>query len=82
MLFVSQQSYLKHKIYYCFNGSFKFEPSTQFPHGDVHALGFYRNSPFVTGNDFFEHGLKTEILDYDAQQWNKAPDYPFSDGDR
>ena len=48
----------------------------------VSALGSYRNSPFVTGNYDPTNGLKTEILDYNAEQWNEAKDYPFSNGDR
>ena len=82
MPFVSQKFYLNHNLYYSFNGTFKNEPSTHFPHSEVGALGFYRNSPFVTGDYSSEHGLKTEILDYDAQQWNQAAGYPFSDGNR
>ena len=46
------------------------------------SLGSYRKSPFVTGNSNSSLGLKTEILDYDAGQWNDADDYPFSNGDR
>ena len=45
-------------------------------------MGSYQNSPFVTGGYSDTVGLKTEILDYDAGQWNNADDYPFSNGDR
>jgi len=59
--------------------SFKTEPSTKYSHYDVYALGSYRDSPFVTGDSWHDtDGLKTEILDYDAGQWNQADDYPFS----
>ena len=61
--------------------TFKSEPSSKFSHF-VLALGSYRNSPFVTGHDSATNGLKTEILDYDAGQWNEEVDYPFSNGDR
>ena len=46
------------------------------------SLGSYRNSPFVTGGYSSTYGLKTEILDYEAGQWNIAADYPFSNSDR
>ena len=65
--------------------SFKKEPYSKFSHSNVHALGSYRQSAFVTGNYFSINGLKTEILDYSAgwnAKWNQADDYPFSNGDR
>ena len=48
------------------------------------ALGSYRNSPFVTGHHTKNklNGLKTEILAYEAGEWNQALDYPFSNGNR
>ena len=57
------------------------------------ALGSYRNSPFVTGHHSTRfssklhgletgNGLKTEILDYEAGEWEQADDYPYSTGDR
>ena len=69
-----------------YNGeTLKTEPSSKYSHYAVLALGSYRNSPFVTGSDSLRNGLKTEILDYDAGQWNDAKDYPLkytSNGDR
>ena len=62
--------------------NFKKEASSLFPHLNVWALGFYKNSPFVTGQDSSINGLKTEILDYAAGKWVGAPDFPFSNGDR
>ena len=53
-----------------------------FPHREVYALGFYRDSPFVTGHLAPENGLKTEILNYGSGEWEQAEDYPFSNGDR
>ena len=44
------------------------------------ALGSYRNSPFVTGQDSSTNGLKTEILNYGSGVWEQADDYPFSNG--
>ena len=82
MSFVSLlQSLLKIIIFFSFDGTnFKTEPSSQYPHWDVRALGNYRNSPFVTGDDGSgdSYGLKTEILDYEAGEWNQAEDYPFA----
>ena len=47
-------------------------------HQYTHALGSYRNSPFVTGSWGGSGILKTEILDYKAQKWTEVKDYPFS----
>ena len=72
--------------FFRFDGvNFKTEPSSKFPHFFVFSLGSYRQSPFVTGNDYFwteGTGLKTEILDYDGGEWTEAADYPFSNTDR
>ena len=69
-------------IFSSFNGAtFKTEPSSKFPHYDVMSLGFYRNSPFVTGS-YETNGLKTEILNYDSEKWEQLADYPFSNTDR
>ena len=46
------------------------------------ALGSYRNSPFVTGQNSGSNGLKTEILNRGSGEWEQAGDYPFSNGDR
>ena len=62
--------------------NFKTEPSSNFSHQRVNALGSYRKSPFVTGS--YHHsrdGLKTEILDRVAGQWNQVADYPFTNGE-
>ena len=72
-----------YSFYFSFDGTnFITEASSQYPHYEVWALGNYRNSPFVTGHDSTTNGLKTEILDYEAGEWNQAEDYPFSNGDR
>ena len=73
-----------HQNYFSrFNGeTFKTEPSSQFPHYKVYALGSYRNSPFVAGHDSSTNGLETEILNYGSEEWEQAEDYPFSNGDR
>ena len=66
-----------------FNGeSFKTEPSSKFPHYDVLALGSYKNSPFVTGQESSTNGLKTEIFDFEAKEWSQLADYPFSNSNR
>ena len=66
-----------------FNGeTFKTEPRSMYNHQLVFALGSYRNSPFVTGHCSGIDGKKTEILDYEARQWNQADDYPFSNSYR
>ena len=72
-----------HNYFSSFNGeTFKTEASSKFPHAQFSALGSYRNSPFVTGQDSSANGLKTEILNYGLGEWVQARDYPFSHGDR
>ena len=57
------------------------EPSSNFEHQN-NALGSYRKSPFVTGSyRSSRDGLKTEILDLTAGQWNQVADYPFTNGE-
>ena len=46
------------------------------------ALGSYKNSPFVTGQNIASNGLKTEILNLGSGEWEQAGDYPFSNGNR
>ena len=71
------------KYFSSFNGeTFKTEASSKFPHVYVFALGSYRNSPFVTGQQSSTNGLKTEILNYGSGEWEQAGDYPFSNSDR
>ena len=66
-----------------FNGNnFEVEPSSNYQHKWVKALGVYRGQPFVTGHHSSSLGLKTEILDYSSKKWNELADYPFSSGDR
>ena len=66
-----------------FDGAtFKTEASTRYPHLYVFSLGSYRNLPFVTGQQSDDNGLKTEILDYEANRWAQVADYPFSTGYR
>ena len=68
---------------FSFDGAtFKNEPSSEYPHRYVLDLGSYKGSPFVTGSSSTTNGLKTEILDYDAGEWNGAADYPFSTENR
>ena len=81
---LKKKAHLKSLKYFCsFDGTnFKSEASSQFPHAYVLALGSYRNSPFVTGQNYETNGLKTEILYYEAGEWRQAADYPFSNKDR
>ena len=47
------------------------------------AMGNYRQSPFITGSNWpDEDKLKTEIFNYEADEWAQADNYPFSNGDR
>ena len=78
-----QKSFMKLQKIFSFDGTnFKTEASSQFPHLNVFALGSYRKSPFVTGQNSSTNGLKTEILDYQAGEWKQSTDYPFSNGNQ
>ena len=67
--------------YLSFDGvTFEVEASSKYRHVGS-TLGSYRNSPFLTG-DNSANGLKTEILDIEAGEWERVADYPISDGDR
>ena len=71
------------KNFFSFDGTnFKSEASSQFSHYYALALGSYRNSPFVTGENSGTNGLKTEILDYQAGEWKQAAEFPFSNLNR
>ena len=60
--------------------TFEVKASSKYRHGGS-TLGSYRNSPFLTG-DYSANGLKTEILDIVAREWERVADYLISDGDR
>jgi len=47
---------------------FKTEPSSNYQHKDVNALGIYKEQPFVTGSGYGSDtaNKKTEILDYSS----------------
>jgi hypothetical protein len=48
-------------------------------HSDTYGLANYRGSPMTTGSyhnsDCY---VKTEIYNFETNQWNDAPDYPYS----
>ena len=48
-------------------------------HDLTYALANYRGSPMTTGSrnnpDCY---VKTEIYNFENNQWNDAPDYPYS----
>ena len=42
------------------------------------GLANYRGSPMTTGHWSSDCGNKTEIYNVESNQWNDAPDYPYS----
>lgn len=57
-----------------FDGAiFKDQPTSNHPHEAVGPLSIYKGSPFVTGGS---NNRKTEILDFESNQWIIADDYP------
>ena len=74
---------------FSFNGNFngnspviKTEPLSTYTHANVYSLGSYKGDAFVTGSWIShraeENNLKTEILNYTANEWTTAADYPFT----
>jgi len=48
-------------------------------HDWTFGLANYRGSPMTTGSYFNSNcGKKTEIYNFESNQWNDAPDYPFN----
>ena len=46
---------------------------------DYVALANYRGSPMTTGSAYnSDCDVKTEIYNFENNEWNDAPDYPFS----
>ena len=42
------------------------------------GLGSYKGSPFVTGS-WSPHNIKTELVDYDSNQWMEVADFPYAE---
>ena len=69
-----------------FDGTtFKEEASSSYSHDKAGALSIYKGSAFITGGGNLIHDYvstwfhaKTEILDYEAKQWNSAENYPYA----
>ena len=47
-------------------------------HDITMGLANYRGSPMTTGSRFHSDCyVKTEVYNFETNQWNDAPDYPF-----
>ena len=58
--------------------TFQREADCSYRHGQsTYALGSYRGAPFITGGSYPDKNNKTEIYDYDNDQWIENADYPF-----
>ena len=48
-------------------------------HDYTFGLANYRGSPMTTGSyNYLDCYVKTEIYNFESNQWKDAPDYPFS----
>ena len=48
-------------------------------HDKTLGLANYRGSPMTTGSHInSDCSVKTEIYNFENNQWNDAPDYPYS----
>ena len=48
-------------------------------HDSTMGLANYRNMALTTGSKWVDDcGTKTEVYDFDSNQWSNAPDYPFA----
>ena len=68
-------------IYFLSFDGDKFETvaSSKCDHGNTYGLANYRGSPMTTGSGYSSDcGTRTEIYNFASNQWNDAPDYPYS----
>ena len=68
-------------IYFLSFDGDKFETvaSSKCDHGNTYGLANYRGSPMTTGSGSnSDCYVKTEIYNFASNQWNDAPDYPYS----
>ena len=47
-------------------------------HDYTYGVANYRGSPMTTGHYNSDCGDKTEIYNFERNQWISAPDYPYS----
>ena len=58
--------------------TFETVASSKFNH-DKTGLADYLGSPLTTGS-FEDFDVRTEVYDFENNQWNDAPDYPYAPG--
>ena len=58
--------------------NFETVASSTCEHSHTFGLANYRGSPMTTGWYSSDCGDKTEIYNFERNQWNSAPDYPYS----
>ena len=59
--------------------NFETVASSECDHDLTMGLANYRGSPMTTGSgNYPDCGDKTEIYNFENNQWNNAPDYPYS----
>ena len=67
-------------FFHSFDGeNFETVAASKCDHDWTYGLANYRGSPMTTGSRHnSDCGNKTEIYNFDNNQWNDAPDYPYS----
>ena len=67
-------------FFHSFDGeNFETVAASKCDHDWTYGLANYRGSPMTTGSRYnSDCGNKTEIYNFDNNQWNDAPDYPYS----
>ena len=65
---------------FSFDGeNFEAVASSKCAHGLTFGLANYQGSALTTGSEFNSNCyVRTELYDFGNNQWNDAPDYPFS----
>ena len=58
--------------------NFETVASSTCDHEVTYGLANYRGSPMTTGSYSSDCYVKTEIYNFENNQWNDAPDYPYS----
>ena len=67
-------------VFFSFDGEdFELAASTECDHKNTYGLANYRGTALTTGSHSNSNCfVRTEVYNLETNQWNDAPDYPFS----
>ena len=69
------------KFFFRYDGkTFETTANAKCQHDSTLGLANYRGKALTTGSRYsFACGNKTEIYDFESNQWDNAPEYPFAE---